>query len=120
MRVYTEAFQYVFDQLGDSGAAVVWDIRDVNPPCVYLVPGRAEYAALAACDVDVVMYLVAPNAGTAPAIDVLDQLLETVRMWLPVRDVDGAAVATPAGGDPLRALRTSINVRVKPDQQKGP
>lgn len=111
MLIYTEAMDRVTGELEAGGLKVCRDLRDANPPCVYLAPGTWN-RQLAAVETEIVLWLLAPSSGTAAAIDVLDGLLEAVSAAVPVAVGEGAAVAAPGGGDPLPAIRTTLTVRV--------
>jgi hypothetical protein len=113
VKIYTEAMDAITAKL-EPLVSVCRDLRDANPPCVYLAPGSWT-RQLAATDTEIVLWLLAPASGTAPAIDTLDALLETVAALVPVAGGDGAAVQSPGGGDPLPAIRTTLTIRVTPD-----
>ena len=110
--VYTEALDLASNRLEARGIKPCRDLRDLNPPGVYLVPGRAVFQ-LRAADVQVIGYLVAAGAGVDPSLGQLDSMLEQARSALPVVDAEPASVQLPAGGDPVPALRISVNTRVR-------
>jgi hypothetical protein len=91
-----------------AGLRAVDDARDINPPCVFLMPptgslrferGRAE--------VEWAAYLIVGNAGARPATKALSELIDKIAGQLPITTFELAPLALPGGGDPMPSYRLS-------------
>lgn len=91
-----------------AGVRAVDDLRDVNPPCVYVIPpeGTLRFDRDRAT-ISWAAYLVVGNAGAHAALGALSELLNKVAGTLPITTFTRDAVQALDGGDPLPALRLS-------------
>jgi hypothetical protein len=98
------ATEDVLTRLLAAGVRAVDDARDLNPPCVYVVPpdanlrfdkGRAQLEWTA--------YLIVGNNGARPATRALSELLDKLAGVFPITTVRRQPLNVPGGGDPLPA-----------------
>ena len=91
-----------------TGLRAVADVRDVNPPCVYVIPPEGSFRFdRGRATIEWVAYLVAPNSGTSPATRVLSDLVDQVTGVAAFTTFTRDAVQAPDGADPLPAYRIS-------------
>lgn len=92
----------------DAGVRAVDDLRDVNAPCVYVIPPEGAFRLdRRRATIEWVAYLVVGNAGAHASLGALSQLVDDVAGALPFTTFTRDAVQMPDGGDPLPALRLS-------------
>jgi hypothetical protein len=96
----------VLQVLQGAGVRAVDDARDINPPCVYLMPpegllrfdrGRAD------CTWSI--YLITGDAGARAATRALSDLLDQVAGLFAFTTFERFALTVPGGGDPLPSYR---------------
>jgi hypothetical protein len=87
-----------------AGVRATDDARDINPPCVYLVPpaGSLRFDRHRA-EVTWTAYLVTGDAGARAATRALSDLVDHVAGTLPITTFERRALPVPGGGDPLPA-----------------
>lgn len=91
-----------------AGVRAVADLRDVNPPCVWVLPPEGSFRFdRNRATIEWVAYLVAPNVGTRPAASALSELVDQVTGIGPFTTFTRDAVQMPDGADPLPAYRVS-------------
>lgn len=73
----TEAVTFVSDRLTAAGINATTDPRDLNLPGAWVTPGEFTLSRLqkAAGEVEVIIALVAPDAGGIETLNILDDLL---------------------------------------------
>lgn len=102
----------VVDALTAAGIAAVVDMRDLNPPAVYVAAPQLAFDRLRGWTAVVDLWAVVPAAGRLQALSGLGPLLAQVI------DVWPATAAYPAdlppldGGDPMPAYRLTCPIRV--------
>jgi len=91
-----------------AGVRAVDDARDINPPCVYVMPpaGSLRFERQRA-EVEWQAFLVVGNAGARAATRALSELVDAVAGKLPITTFELAPLALPGGGDPMPAYRLS-------------
>jgi hypothetical protein len=97
----------VLQALQGAGVRAVDDARDINPPCVYLVPpeGALRFHKGTA-DATWTIYLVTGDAGARAATRALSDLLDQVAGLFAFTTFERVALAVPgAGADPLPSYR---------------
>jgi hypothetical protein len=88
----------------DAGVRAVDDARDINPPCVYLVPPQGSFRFdRGRADVTWTAYLVTGDAGARAATKALSDLVDQIAGTLPITTFARRALPVPGGGDPLPA-----------------
>lgn len=89
----------------DAGVRAVDDARDVNPPCVYLMPPQGSFRFdRDRADVTWTAYLVTGDAGARPATKALSDLIDAIAGIFPVTTFERRALLLPgAGSDGLPA-----------------
>lgn|SRR3954470_9560622 len=98
----------VLETFTTAGVRAVDDLRNVNPPCLYLVPPEGSFRFdRGRVDVEWVAYLVVGNAGTHAAMVALSDVVDAVAGLHSFTTFTRDAVADPGGGDALPALRLS-------------
>jgi hypothetical protein len=86
----------------DAGVRAVDDARDINPPCVYLMPPQGNLRFdRGRADATWTVYLVTGDAGARPASKALSDLLDKVAGKFSFTTFTRVALALPGGGDPL-------------------
>ena len=92
----------VLQKFLDAGLRAVDDARDVNPPCVYLMPpqGNLRFDRSRA-DATWTVYLITGDAGARAATTALSDLLDKVAGQFAFTTFERIALALPGGGDPL-------------------
>jgi hypothetical protein len=87
-----------------AGMRATDDARDINPPCIYLVPpaGSLRFDRHRA-EVTWTAYLVTGDAGARAATRALSELVDQVAGTLPITTFERRALPVPGGGDPLPA-----------------
>ena len=104
-------------KLKAAGLPASVDPRDVNPPAVWVQLDRVAFDRFdIAWSGDWILWLIAPDAGTAPALRTLGALADQVWAVYPTITAGAAqAITLPAGGDPLPALRFSLHLKATDD-----
>lgn len=103
----------------DAGLRAVDDARDINPPCVYLMPpaGELRYGK-ASADVTWTAYLIVGNAGARAATKALSELVDTVAGIFPFTTFQRSPLALPGGGDPVPSYeltwKSTVLIGVRP------
>lgn len=78
------------------------DAREINPPCVYLLPPAGSFRFdRGRADVTWTAYLVTGDAGARAATAALSDLVDKIAGTLPLTTFTRVALAVPGGGDPL-------------------
>jgi hypothetical protein len=86
----------------DAGLRATDDARDINPPCVYLVPPQGSFRFdRGSADVTWTAYLVTGDAGARAATKALSDMVDKIAGTLPVTTFTRRALPVPGGGDPL-------------------
>ena len=86
----------------DAGLRATDDARDINPPCVYLMPPAGTFRFdRHRADVTWTAYLVTGDAGARAATKALSDMVDKIAGKLPITTFDRRALNMPAGGDPL-------------------
>lgn len=105
----------VVQRLSAAGLRATADVRDLNPPAVYVGSPSAAYGRLATWTSELDLYVVVPNAGRLEALAALGPMLEQVF------DVMGGGTAFPfdlvvAGTpDPLPGYRIHYALKITPE-----
>lgn len=110
----TDACEFVADQLTAAGLTAVHDPRDLNLPGAWVTPGEITLNRLQAGtgQVDVIIALVAPDAGGASTLRILDDMLgKAIAADVGVTSVEPGTVQlenhAPGG---LPALITTVSI----------
>jgi hypothetical protein len=91
-----------------AGVHAVADPRDLNTPCVYVLPPEGAFRFdRARLNLEWVAYLVVGNTGAPGATLALSGLVDQVTGVASFTTFTRDAVQDPNGGDPLPALRLS-------------
>jgi len=91
-----------------AGVRAVDDIRDLNTPCVYVIPPEGSFRFdRNRLTVEWVAYLVVANTGSPSATKALSALVDQVAGAASFTTFTRDAVNDPNGGDPLPAYRVS-------------
>jgi hypothetical protein len=96
----------VLQQLQDAGVRAYDDARDINPPCVFLVPPEGVlrfHKGTADCTWQ--LYLVTGDAGARTATRHLSDLMDQVAGLFAFTTFERVALAVPGAGDPLPSYR---------------
>lgn len=89
-----------------AGVHAVADIRDLNPPCAYVIPPEGAFRFdRGRLSITWVAYLVAPNIGNPGATRALSGLVDQVTGVASFTTFTRDALQDPNGGDPLPAYR---------------
>ena len=96
----------VLDKLQGAGVRATDDARDINPPCVFLVPpqGTLRFDRNRA-DCTWNLYLVTGDAGARTATRHLSDLIDQVAGLFSFTTFERFALTVPGGGDPLPSYR---------------
>jgi hypothetical protein len=87
-----------------AGVRATDDAREINPPCVYVVPPQGAFRFdRGTADVTWTAYLVTGDAGATAATRALSDLVDQVAGTLPITTFIRRALPVPGGGDPLPA-----------------
>lgn len=90
----------------DAGVRAYDDARDINPPCVYLMPPQGQFRfGRGSLDTTWTVYLVAGDAGARPATKALSDLIDKVAGKFSFTTFERVALAVPGAGDPLPAYQ---------------
>jgi hypothetical protein len=90
----------------DAGVRAVDDARDINPPCVYLLPPQGSLRFdKGKADATWTVYLITGDAGARPATKALSDLIDKVAGKFAFTTFERVALNLPAGGDPLPAYQ---------------
>jgi len=96
----------VLQALQGAGVRAVDDARDINPPCVYLVPPEGSLRFdRGRADCTWTIYLVTGDAGARPATKALSDLLDKVAGTFSFTTFERVALTVPGAGDPLPSYR---------------
>lgn len=94
----------VLAKFAAAGVRAVDDARDINPPCVYLLPPQGTFRFdRQRADVTWTAYLVTGDAGARPATKALSDLVDKVAGRFSFTTFTRAALPLPGGGDPMPA-----------------
>lgn len=109
------AVRDVIAALNDAGIRSVSDMRDLNPPGVYVGAPTVTFDRLCGevYAADFPVYLVAPNVGRLTAIAHLSTLMMAVAGVYAVAVAEPLDLTDPSGGDPLPAYKLTISATVK-------
>jgi hypothetical protein len=96
----------VLDTFRGAGVRAVDDIRDLNTPCVYVIPPEGAFRFdRDRLTIQWVAYLVVGNTGAPGATRALSELLDKVAGVLAFTTFTRDAINDPTGGDPMPAYR---------------
>ena len=96
----------VLQQLQDAGVRAVDDARDINPPCVYLMPPQGSLRFdRGRADATWTVYLVTGDTSARVATRALSDLIDKVAGVFPFTTFERVALALPSGGDPSPAYQ---------------
>ena len=97
----------VLQQLQGAGVRATDDARDINPPCVYLVPPEGSLRFnRGTADCTWTIYLVTGDAGARTATRALSDLIDKVAGVFSFTTFERVALSVPgAGADPLPSYR---------------
>ena len=86
----------------DAGVRAVDDARDINPPCIYLMPPEGAFRFdRHRADVTWTAYLVTGDAGARPATKALSELVDKIAGTFSFTTFDRVGLTLSGGGDPL-------------------
>ena len=86
-----------------AGVHAVDDVRDVSPPCVYVIPPEGSFRFdRHRLTIEWVAYLVVPNAGTSSSTRALSDLVDQVAGVASFTTFTRDAVQLPDGATPYR------------------
>ena len=92
----------VLQAFTDAGVRAVDDQRDINPPCLYLMPPSGSFRFdRGRADVTWTAYLVTGDAGARPASKALSDLVDKVAGTFSFTTFARVGLRVPGGGDPL-------------------
>ena len=99
----------ILQALQGAGVRAVDDARDINPPCVFLVPpeGTLRFDRNRA-DCTWQLYLVTGDAGARTATRHLSDLMDQVAGLFSFTTFERVALAVPGAGDPLPSYRLTF------------
>ena len=104
----------VLQVLIDAGVRAVDDARDINPPCVYLMPPQGSLRFdRGTADVTWTLYLVTGDAGARVATGALSELVDKVAGTFSFTTFERVALAVPGGGDPLPSYQLTWKSHVE-------
>jgi len=98
------------EDLSAAGVRATADQRTLNPPGALVALHAVAFTRLAGLDVEAVVYLVAPNAGTLDALAVLDNMIDPAALVTGADRFEAFPLSNLDGGDPLPALRATITL----------
>lgn len=100
----------VLQAFTDAGVRAVDDQRDINPPCVLLMPPEGSFRFdRARADVTWTAYLVTGDGGARAAVKALSDLLDKIAGIFPATTFTRRALQLPGGGDPMPAYEFTWN-----------
>lgn len=106
----------VVARLRAGGVRAVSDLRDVNPPCVYVTPPQLAFRfGKGYADAGWTIAAVVPNSGRDAALKLLGPLISQVAAALPATPItDGRPVDLSGldGGAPLPAYELTFTSRI--------
>ena len=96
----------VLQALQDAGVRAVDDARDINPPCVYLMPPQGSLRFdRGRADCTWTIYLVTGDAGARASTKALSDLIDKVAGLFSFTTFERVGLALSGGGDPLPSYR---------------
>jgi hypothetical protein len=107
----------VVDLLRGAGIRATSDLRDVNPPCVYVPPPVLSWRFGKGATATWTIAATVPNSGRDAALKNLGPLIESVTLTLaldgsPVTDGRPIDLTGLDGGAPLPAYELSFTTRI--------
>lgn len=117
MDIYTPLKQLTAD-LNAVGIRATMDGQDLNPPAVYVTPGRIDDFTFCGGEMEAVLYLVVGDTVESRALEGLSNgltpLLDALEaLQLPITGPITPETVLPAsGGSPLPALRITTTLTV--------
>jgi hypothetical protein len=91
-----------------AGIRATDDARNINPPCVYVMPPAGSFRFdRGRASIDWTAYLVTGDAGARAATAALSDMVDKLAGALPITTFTRRALAVPGGGDPLPAYELS-------------